>query len=156
ILCYRLFAAVVLALFLSTPVLAQPTLKAGGFTENFDSMGQDGVSPPDGWAVYTIPGSNGTWSAATGIREDQMSPEFYGRLSSGLTPVLFPSTPTAGNNNNGYNAATVDAPTDRALAAAPTGVAGAVLELVLTNNTGGPVTTLSVSYDIRRFQIGSG
>jgi hypothetical protein len=156
ILWYRVAAAIVFALFLSAPVLAQPSFGASGFTENFDSMGQDGVTPPDGWTVYTIPGSNGTWSATTGILPDQMSPEFFGRPSGGLTAVLFPSTPTAPTNNNGYNAATADTPDDRALTTSPTGVAGAVLELVLTNNTGGPVTTLSVAYDIRRFQIGSG
>src|SRR5438876_9148637 len=114
ILCYRLFAAVILALFLSAPVSAQPSLTSGGYKENFDSMGQDGTSPPDGWTMYTIPGSASTWQPPTGVSADQMSPEIFGRPSAGLTPVLFP--PTAPTNNNGYNAANADTPTDRALA----------------------------------------
>src|SRR5438552_5799765 len=122
ILWYRVSAAVLLALCLSAPALGQPSLTASGFTENFDSMGQDGAWPPDGWTVYTISGSNSKWSAQTGIPADQMSPEFFGAPSQGLTTVLFPATPTAPTKNNGYNASTSDAPDDRALATSPTGV----------------------------------
>src|SRR5437016_634488 len=152
ILWCRLLAAVFLAFCLSAPVAGQPSLTSSGFTENFDSMGRDGTWPPDGWTVYTIPGGNGKWSAQTGIPVDQMSPEFFGSPSQGLIATLN----AASTNNNGFNAATPDAPDDRALATSPTSVAGAVVELFLTNNTGGPVTTLAISYDIRRFTAGSG
>jgi hypothetical protein len=91
-------------------------------------------------------------STPTGIVADQMSPELFGSPSTGLTAVLDPT----GRANNGYNAATSAAPDDRALSTSPTGVAGAVLELMLTNNTGRTVTSLSISYDIRRFTVGSG
>src|SRR5205823_12216823 len=105
----------VLALFASAPVWGQASLKTTGFTENFDSMGVDGTWPPDGWTLFTIPGGNGKWTAANGIPVDQMSPEFFGTYSQGLTPVLYPQN-AAANNNNGYNAATTNAPNDRALA----------------------------------------
>src|SRR5438552_13611777 len=85
-----------------------------------------------------------------------MSPELFGTARGPLTPKLFPSGSTVGTNNNGLNAATADAPDDRALTTDPTGVSGAVLELVLTNNTGSDLTALSISYDIRRFQVGVG
>jgi hypothetical protein len=88
ILAHRTFAAVVLALISSASVSGQPSLTSSGFKETFDSMGLDGTSPPDGWSVYTIPGSSGTWTAQTGIREDQMSPEFFGVPSAGLTARL--------------------------------------------------------------------
>src|SRR5438552_2996482 len=127
-LVFRILGAMLMAMCLTAPVLGQPSLKSSGFTENFDSMGVDGTWPPDGWTVYTIPGSASTWSAATGILAEQMSPEFFGRPSSGLTATLNPSS----TNNNGYNAATSDAPDDRALVTAPTSVAGGVLELALT------------------------
>src|SRR5262249_49615024 len=131
-----------------------PSLTSSGYKENFDSMGHDGTSPPDGWALYTIPGTSLTW--VTSIPADEMSPELFGKPTSGLTPVLFPSDPPYGSNNNGLNAANVDTPDDRAVATSPTSVAGVVLELVLTNNTGGPVAALSISYDIRRFQVATG
>jgi hypothetical protein len=155
ILWYRVSAAVLLALLASAPVSGQPALTNDGFTENFDSMLQDGTLPPDGWTVYTIPGSNGVWTALTGIPVDQMSPEFFGTPSQGLSAVLYPSS-TPRTNNNGFNAATDDAPDDRALTTSPTGVSGSVLELVLTNNTGRDLTSLSISYDIRRFTVGAG
>jgi hypothetical protein len=159
IVWYRVSAAVILALLSSAPVSAQPSLTDSGFMENFDSMLQDGVAPPDGWTMYTIPGSNTTWQpppVGVGIPPDQMSPELFGRPSSGLTPWVFPSYGTARTNNNGYNAAADDTPDDRALAGGPTGVAGAVLELVLTNGTGRDLTSLAISYDIRSFQVGAG
>jgi hypothetical protein len=150
---YRVSAAVFLALFLSSPVLGQPSLTTSGYKENFDSMGSDGTSPPDGWVVYTLAGGSGTFTAATGIPANSIS--LFGlsaSQSAGLTATLNP----ASTNNNGFNAATSAAPNDRALTPAPTGVACAVLELTLTNNTGVPVTTLSISYDIRRFTVGAG
>jgi hypothetical protein len=143
----------------SARVSAQASLTASGFTENFDSMAQDGVNPPDGWALYTIPGSNQTWQpppVGVGIAPDQMSPELFGTPRGPLTPWVFPSFGTAATNNNGWNAASDDTPDDRALAGGPTGVAGAVLELVLTNNSGSDVTALAISYDIRSFQVGAG
>lgn len=122
-------------------------LTSAGYTETFDSMGQDGTSPPPGWNVYTIPGGNDMWQ--TSIPADTVS---GGTPSAGLTPVLDPTT----RQNNGFNAATSDAPEDRALTTSPTSVAGAVLELGLINNTGHDVTSLAIAYDIRRFTVGTG
>jgi hypothetical protein len=152
-LWYRVSAALFLALSLSAPVSAQPGLMPSGYTQNFDSLGQDGTSPPEGWIVYTLAGSNGTFSAATGIPADRVS--LFG-LSATQSAGLIARLDPASNQNNGYNAATSDAPDDRALATAPTGVAAAVLELTLTNNTGGPQNSLFISYDIRRFTVGAG
>ncbi len=42
------------------------------------------------------------------------------------------------------------------MAGGPTGVAGSVLELVLSNDSGSDVTALAISYDIRSFQVGAG
>ena len=159
IVWYRIAAVLVLALLLSARVSAQVSLTASGFMENFDSMGQDGVTPPDGWSMYTIPGSNQTWQpppVGVGIPPDQMSPELFGIPRGALTPWVFPSYGTARTNNDGYNAAGDDTPDDRAYAGCPTGVAGAVLELMLTNNTGSDLTSLAISYDIRSFQVGAG
>src|SRR5207245_510846 len=152
VMLYRISAVMVLALLSAAPVSGQANLTSSGFKENFDSMGLDGTSPPDGWSVFIIPGSSGTWLAQTGIREDQMSPEFFGIPSSGLTAILNPTT----RNINGFNAATSAFPNDRALTTSPTGIAGNVLELQLTNKTGGPVSSLFISYDIRRFTVGVG
>jgi hypothetical protein len=156
---YCVAAAVVLVFLTSAPASAQPMLTNDGFTENFDSMGQDGVTPPDGWSMWTIPGSNSTWQPAPvggGVPPDQMSPELFGTPRGPLRAWVLPSFGPAGTNNNGWNMAADDNPDDRSLAGGPTGVAGAVLELVLTNGTGRDLTALAISYDIRSFQVGAG
>jgi hypothetical protein len=78
ILSYRIFAAVALAFLSSAPLWGQASLTSSGFMENFDSMGQDGTSPPNGWNVYTISGSNTSWQptmplAVTGFNADVIS-----------------------------------------------------------------------------------
>src|SRR5689334_11492247 len=138
-------AAVALGLFVAAPLSAQPMLTDNGFTENFDSMGQDGDTPPDGWTMWTIPGSSSTWQPGVGIPPDQMSPETSTLgtptqvalpPNKPLTAWVFPSYGTGSNHINGWNAASDDNPDDRALAAGPTSVAGSAIELVLTNGTG--------------------
>src|SRR5262249_22314871 len=130
IVWYCISAAVVLAFFVAAPVSAQPMLTDNGFTENFDSMGQDGDTPPGGWSMWTIPGSNSNWVPPVGIPPDQMSPELFGTPRGPLRFWVLPSYGAAGTNNNGWNMASDDNPDDRSLAGGPTGVAGAVIELV--------------------------
>jgi hypothetical protein len=166
---YRVSAAVVLALCMSAQASAQPSLTASGFMENFDSMGQDGITPPNGWTTWTIPGSNTTWqpvsAGGVGIPPDQMSPETstLGTPTqrgidpdTPLTAWVFPSFGAGSNHINGWNAASDDNLDDRALAGGPTGVAGTALELVLANNSGSDIASLAISYDIRSFQVGAG
>ena len=146
ILWYRVVTGVSLVLLWSAPLWGQASLTNSGFTENFDSMGSTGTSPPSGWNVYSLAGSNTTFQAS--IPASSIS---GGTLVSPLTAMLNPSA----NNNNGYNAATSAAPNDRSLATAPTGNAASVLELQLRNNTGSALTALAASYDIRRFTVGA-
>ncbi len=149
---WRSLAALALMLCWTAAAAAQP-LFGGTYTQNFDSMGQAGTAPPAGWGVFTIAGGNGDWSAASGIPASAVG---GGTASTGLTIAFIDASNTVGNNNNGYNAATSAAPNDRALVVAPTGVAGGALQAQLVNGTGGPVTSVQVGYDIRRFQAGTG
>jgi hypothetical protein len=158
IVWYRVATAMMLALLMSGRVSAQASLTASGFTENFDSMGQDGDTPPNGWSLWTIPGSNTNWQpppVGNGIDPTQMSPELFGTPRGPLRAWVLPSYGPAGTNNNGWNMASDDTPDDRALAGGPTGVSGGVLELVLSNDSGSDVTSLAISYDIRSFQVGA-
>jgi hypothetical protein len=64
------------------------------------------------------------------------------------------SNPTA--TNNGYNAAfSTSLTTDRLLAASPTTVSGAAIELRLSNDSGASLSDLLVSYETRRFTAAS-
>jgi hypothetical protein len=115
----------------------------GSHTQNFDSMGAAGTTPPGTWSVKNGEGStsNSTWtsSIAAGTVATMVN-----AASASLTVADSPT----GNNVNGYNAGSG---TNRMLASAPTGVAGMAFQLVLTNTTGYAIEALRVSYDTVRF-----
>jgi hypothetical protein len=145
----------------ATPASAQPVPLTVTYSQNFDSMGAAGITPPPGWTVYSIAGDSSTWTNTAGSNSVPPSPGIAagavagGTASTGLTARLIDPSNVAGNNVNGYNAATGANPDDRTLATAPTGVAGSVLELQLTNNTGAAQTSLLISYQIRVLQVGA-
>jgi hypothetical protein len=156
----RLFGILILALCLTGPAVAQSVLGPSGiYLENFNSMGAAGTTPPTGWQVFQITGGSGTWINNTGSN----SMPAIGEIPDG--PAVAAGTASAGlvaNNNptgnqvNGYNAIGVGGvASDRAIATAPTGIAGSVIELHLTNNTGAAVPGIFLSYDTRRIQVGA-
>lgn len=145
------------------PVLVA-SLTTGGYSENFDSMTQSGTTPPGGWQCRFLSGSHDVFSYA-------------GSLASITTTFLPSSTPTAINAGTGssslttnntlialtqpttqgsgsqcYNAGLTASANDRCLASAATGVAAIELQLALRNDTGTPLTALTIGYDIRRFR----
>lgn len=118
-------------------------LNLGGFTEDFNTLGTTGTLAPTGFSVHSIAGSDSTYGAS-GLPNSIVG---SGDLRGPLTPA---SNPTA-SNSSGYNAATSAAPTDRALATAPTGVGASVIELLLSNDTPFALTGVQVGYDVRQF-----
>ncbi len=134
------------------------TLSPSGYSENFDSMGAAGTTPPSGWGVFSIAGTSSTWTNTTGSNSTPAvgaipngTAVAGGTASAGLTAN---NSPTA-NNVNGYNATGASgAPADRGIATAPTGNSGNTIQLLLTNGTGSGLTSLQISYDMRRYQAG--
>jgi hypothetical protein len=131
----------------ATPV----SLPAAGYSQNFNSIGATGTTPPTGWRHFTASGSNTTFVNPTATAPFGISP-----VTLALTPantagttLVANNSPTA-NQNNGYNAQGTSS-TDRVLATAPTSIAAAILQLSLTNDTGASLTGLEISYDIRRY-----
>jgi hypothetical protein len=132
---------------------------SGVYTENFDSMGALGTAPPSGWQVYSIAGASNTWINSTGSN----STAAVGAIPDGAAvaggtasaALVANDNPTA-SQNNGYNATGASgAASDRGIATAPTGIAGNTIELLLTNGTLSPISALTVSYDMRRYQVGA-
>jgi hypothetical protein len=154
----QVVVVLVAATCLSIPVSAA-VLGLGGYSENFDSMGVAGTAPPSGWQVYTITGASNTWINSTGSN----STPAIGAIPNGAaiaggtaSPALTVNNNPTGNQSNGYNATGASGATsDRGIATAPTGVAGSVIELLLTNGTLSPISDLTVSYDLRRYQAGA-
>ena len=122
-------------------------------------MGAAGTAPPSGWQVYSITGGSSTWINSTGSN----STPAVGAIPNGVavaggaaSPGLVVADNPTANQVNGYNATgSSGAAADRGIATAPTGIAGSAIELLLTNGTGSPLSALTVSYDIRRYQAGA-
>lgn len=128
------------------PAAAQVSFTGTDYTQNFDAMGVSGTSAPTGWGFYGgLGGGNTTWTNATGIPTSAIG---GGTLNATLTAS---TTFTTSNNTSGWNYALPTATADRALGTSPTGGQGVVLQLALTNNTGGPISAVRIGYDIRRF-----
>ncbi len=145
--------AVAAALSCTGMALGQASFTPSGYAENFDSMGATGTAAPLGWKHFVATfGTNGTWAAsipASGAN----SVATMAATTAGT--VLAATTTPAANNTNGFNAARAAAATsDRVLATAPTGIAGAFLQLQLTNDSGVALpagSPLTVSFDIIRY-----
>ena len=140
-------AAVALAVA-ALPSFASAALLVDSFTENFDSMGAAGTTPPASWSmkVGNSGTSNTTWQSsitANGANSVASMVATAGALTATNSP--------SGTNNNGFNAGAPGNSSNRMLATSPTTVSGAGIELLLTNGTGGPVNSIDVGYDIQRF-----
>lgn len=145
-------AALLLLALAAAPAQAV-NLTAGGYAQNFDSLGAAGTTPPTGWSVLTgnAGTSNSTWTttiAGNGSNSVATMVAASGALSAVTTP--------SGTNNNGFNAALSAAATaNRVLATSPTTVSGAALQLVLTNTTGQSFSQLLVGFDTVRYTAAS-
>jgi hypothetical protein len=136
----------VAALALSSTALHAVNFSSS-FSENFNSMGTAGTTPPPGWSVKVgSGGSNSTWTTTipgTGAN----SVVAMVAATGGLTATTTPSA----TNVNGYNAAAAPGNTaDRTLVMGPTGITGCAIQLQLTNTSGAAITGLGIGYDIRR------
>jgi len=128
---------------------------AGGtvsFFENFDSMGTTGTAAPTGWSIKNANSgtTNATWTTAIPANGANSVATMVNAASAALTAVTTPIT----TNNNGFNAAGDNA-ANRMLATSPTSVAGAAIQLQLTNTSAGYIDRLKVGYDIYRFNATS-
>lgn len=148
-----------LALWLADCAIAQVLGPSLIYTENFDSMGTAGTAPPSGWQVFQLAGSSSTYTNNTGSNSVPATGAIPngtaiagGTASAGL---VVNDNPT-GNQVNGYNATGASgASSDRGIATAPTGIAGSAIQLQLSNGTGAAQNTVTLSYDIRRYQAGA-
>ncbi|MFM9957435.1 MAG: hypothetical protein ACKVZJ_05135 [Phycisphaerales bacterium] len=126
----------------------------GTFSENFNSMGTSGTTPPAGFSMKTGPSgtNNSTWT--TSIPGSGVA-----ALINTASPLTATGTYPSATNNNGFNAPAYNGVTpvasDRALATSPTTTSGAAIELVLTNNTGGSLASINLSYDTERYRVAS-
>jgi hypothetical protein len=142
-----LFFVLFAALGLQKGAMAQVSITSGGtnFTQNFDGIGVTATAAlPSGWRVAggAAPTYAGGTSACTVT---------YGTTGAGV--ITGTSAGGAVNYGNGVNASA----TDRSVGFLTTGgfTSPRSLMVQLTNNTGSPVTALSVSFDYEKYRSGT-
>ncbi len=132
-------------------------LFTGSYSENFDELGTTGTAAPTGWSVLTEAGSHNNFAPANSSTPGTSGalPNFTaGALSTKPTltvnnsPSATGQTASAGVNDNVSGVTGVSG--DRGLGSSPTGTAGTILELSLTNNTSSSLSAVTISYDIDR------
>ena len=128
---------------------------SGTYSENFNSMGI-GSAAPAGWRHFaTSFGSNSTWTSSV-LTSGSSGIAAMSVTTAGSTLVA--ATTPSGNQNDGFNAGVGGSTTNRAIATAPTTVAGSIIQLDLTNGTGSALlagTALNVSFDTIRYTAAS-
>ena len=137
-----------LLLLTARGAVAQTIAFTGTYTQNFDSMGTTGTSAPTGWSVESEAGSHDTFSYWTPT--DGYSTVLPNLSAGAMTaePTLTAATPTTQKGLGGYNFGTSS---DRSLGSSPSGNAATIVVAQYINQSGGNITDLSLSYDIRRF-----
>ena len=156
----RIFSLILATTWLTLPAFGALLGPSGVYTENFDSMGTASTAPPSGWQVYTITGGSGYLDkhyrfqfGSGGWRHSRWHRR--GRLEqpapASSRTIIRPGIRIMATTQRARAAAT----SDRGIATAPTGVSGGIIELHLTNGTLSPISGLTVSYDMLRYQVGA-
>ncbi len=124
----------------------------GSYSENFDEIGATGTALPGGFLSMVIAGGNSDYEAA--------NPEGPAAIASATadTQTLIIWNAGAAATKSGtqtYNIGCWDGLSDRALGTDPTGTAAQVIQLSMTNGTGGPLYGVNFSYDCKCLTNGS-
>lgn len=161
----HLFVMTLTILVTGAATMAAPF--TGVYLQNFDSMGTTtSVGMPTGWTEFSLSGSHDDFrhAGSTAAITTTITPAVNATaLNSGPTGSATTSQHTtlafAANDPSGTafrstsasNFASASNPNDRSLGSSPTGDAANELQLTLTNSTGASVSSIAVSYDVRRF-----
>lgn len=149
----RWVAAAALACALPLAPAAQAaSLGSSGYTQNFNSLGASGTVLPEGWSAYSISGSHTDWTTA--IPASAIGGGTAASISA-ANALLDSALKTTSKAATPFNLAHAATPADRVLGTSPTGNAGMVLQLSLTNDSGAALSALSLSYDIVKFSDGT-
>jgi hypothetical protein len=132
---YTIAAAIVLAGL-------SPAASAAYYSQNFDSIGPTGTAFPAGWSVLTIDGDPSTLVIPTSAEMATASP------GTSILAVWNQTDPAISYESSAINEGSTATATDRLLGTSPTLTRGSILQLSLNNDSGAPITTVRLSYDM--------
>jgi hypothetical protein len=135
-----------------TTAQAQPTTFTGSYTQNFDGIGTTGTTLPPGFTSMAIAGGNGDYTAANPISATAIA---NAAADTQTLLIWNVGTAVAKSGTQSYNIGCWDSLTDRALGTDPTGTGAQVIQLAMTNNTGGTLYGVTFSYDCKCLTNGS-
>jgi len=119
-----------------------PALSADFYQSNFGSMGTIGTTPPLGWSVLILPGDSSNLVIPTG-------PEMAAAIAPGNALAIWNQTdPVAEFLDQAANVGSTPTNPNRLLGSNPTQDRGTILQLSLNNNSGAPVDTISIAYNM--------
>lgn len=126
---------------------ATPTVFAGSYTNDFNSLGAGGTTMPAGFRTMTIAGGNSAFTAASPITASAIA----GAVASGTQTLIVwnAGSAVASSSSSLFNCGSVGNVNDRALGTDPTSVGAMVIELALTNITGTNLSGVFFSYDLK-------
>jgi uncharacterized repeat protein (TIGR02543 family) len=128
-----------------------PAFTACNYSQNFNAMGTSGTAPPVGWNVYgNLAGDNDTWASSIPANGTN-SVASLGTINNTL---LVSTGSGVSSSTQGYNFG-ASGNSDRALGVSPSTTTGGMLELIVDNNTGASLSSVNLSYDVRRFTAAS-
>jgi len=130
---------------------ATSTNFSGIYSQNFDTaLAGSATGIPAGFRALTLAGSGSTYTAASPITTTAIA---GAAVSSSQTLTVwnaYAGTKVASSATKLYNIGCWDSTTDRALGSDPAStVAGMVIELSLTNITGGNLLGVNLSYNCK-------
>lgn len=123
--------AVVAGPFIATAAFAAPISFTGSYSENFDSMGATGTTPPAGWAGGTL---GGAWNNTTNGDSGTLPPQ-----------LTIPATDGSTNETQARNLGSSGS-SDRAFGTLASTSNNRAVQLELTNNTGAAITSFVLTY----------
>ncbi len=144
----------IVSLIVTNPLAASFT---GVYTQNFDAvLANSSTLPPPGFQAMYLPGSHFTYTNAPGqLLDSNAIVTAISGSGAGSLIVWNVGSAVTDASYQLFNIGCWDGLNDRALGTDPTGTGGTVIQLALTNNTGGSLAGVVFSYTERCLTNGS-
>ena len=120
------------------------------YSEDFNSMGTTGTTPPAGWSMWLIEGVSGDAVIPT-------SAEMATAVTTGAPLAVWNQTdPTTMWVDQAANMGATASDANRLLGTSPNNNRGSILDLSLVNSSGAALSSITLAYDMKCMAVGAG